>query len=233
MAYGRRVGELTGSVRVRGDYEAQDDGVDAYISDAFIMDSVSQGYKEAYELLAEADPDRLTVTSSSLVTVNTSEIDLPNDMYRLRAIETDIDRGWIRAVRDDPSPLNSPWEYPEGGIGYGYAETRYRLEGGSAFLSPPVAPGRSIRFTYIPAPVSLTGSDQTIDGTAGLDEYVVTWALRECREREDKDVRAQEVKLARQRERIMGMGRDRDTGAAKRLEDPLCSRHRGVRRGRR
>lgn len=222
-SYDYRVGLLTGSVRVRGDYDTSSPGVGDYISDAFVMDSTSEGYREGYELLAQADPDRLTVVSSSTSTQATGSYPLPDDMYRLRAIDAYSGGQWFRIMRDDPSPLNSPWELQGGSafIGTSGTPARYRLEGRSAFVTPQVPPNTTVRFTYVPNAPILSGSDQVIDATAGLHEYAINFALIQCRDREDKETATFERKLERAKARIMDMGRDRDAGQGKCLEDPL------------
>lgn len=233
MSYAYVAGQLTASVRIRGDYDTSAPGVSDYISDAFIMDAVSEGYKEGYELLAEADPDRLTTTSSSLSTATTGSFPLPADMYRLRGVDVRSGDQWFRVLRDDPSPLNSPWELPVGSawLGTSGIPARYRTEGQTLFVSPDVPANTALRFTYVPSPASLTGSDQPIDGTAGLHEYVINFALIQARDREDKETATFERKLERAAKRIMDMGRDRDAGQGKCLEDPLLSRRSWRRRG--
>lgn len=225
MSYLYTAGQLTASVRTRGDYDSGAPGVGDFISDAFVLDAVSEGYKEGYELLAQADPDRLTALSSSTSTSTTGSFPLPADMYRLRGIDVYSGGQWFRVLRDDPSPLNSPWELPRGQtyLGVTGLATRYRLEGQSAFVTPEVPSNTTVRFTYIPNPVTLSGSDQPIDGTSGLHEYAVNFALVQCRDREDKETATFERKLDRAKARIMDMGRDRDAGQGKCLEDPLRS----------
>lgn len=223
MAYGRTVGQLTSSVRARGDYRGDEDGSEAYISDAFLMDQVNAGHKEAYELLAEADPERLTTTATYTMTSSSGSFPLPSDLYRLRAIHYQDGTSWVRIVRDDPSPNVAVWELPvsaPASINHGYRRV-YRLQGPLAFVNPDLPAGTVLRTTYVPAPVDLTSSLQVIDGTAGTDEYTISYALRECRIREDKETSSADRKLAQARDRIGGMGRDRDAGQGKRLEDPL------------
>ena len=231
MAYGRTVGQLTSSVRARGDYRGDDEGSEAYISDAFLMDQVNAGHKEAYELLAEADPERLTITTTYTLSSSTGSFPLPEDMYRLRAIHyQDGVSGdqpvWVRITRDDPTPNGSIWELPYGvAVGTNLGLKRvYRLQGSFAYVTPQLPGGTVLRTTYIPSPADLTSSLQTIDGTAGTDEYTISYALRECRIREDKDTVSADRKLAQARDRISNMGRDRDAGQGKRLEDPLRAR---------
>lgn len=231
MAYGRLVGSLTGSVRARGDYRGDEDGSPAYISDAFLLDQVNAGHKEAYELLADADPERLTTTALYTMASSTGSFPLPEDMYRLRAIHyqdgtSGYEPTWVRIVRDDPTPNGSVWELPYGApVGTNQGLRRvYRLEGPMAYVTPQMPVGTVVRTTYIPAPVDLTSSLQVIDGTAGTDEYTISYALRECRIREDKDTVSADRKLAEAKVRISRMGRDRDAGQGKRLEDPLRAR---------
>lgn len=242
MSYTRTFGQLTGSVRTQGDYTTSSDPVNDYISSDFIVDRTNAGYREAYEILAKADPDRLTTTSQYVTAVTTGSIPLPTDMYELRGIDVlygntagpGLGAQWIRIHRDDPSPQNSPWELPFGIAYSGFygIPARYRMEGQFLFVAPDVPANTTFRFTYVPVPLQLTGSDQPIDCTAGVDELTINLAIRECRIREDRDTGPIDVKIGLQTKRIRDMARDRDAGQAKRLVDPLTAgRGRGRRGG--
>ena len=232
MGYDYRIGAVTASIRVRGDYDTSAPGVDDYISDAFILDAVSEGYKEGYEILQQADPDRLTVVSSSLVSSPISSISLPSDMFRLRSIDIVTGGTPYRCTRDDPSPLNPSWDDTTTGTPMFHAgpyglNAVYRLEGNTVYFRQRVPANSRIKFTYVPAPESITGPDQVIDGTAGLHEYIINFALIQCRDREDKETISFEKKLEKAKQRMVDMGSNRDYGQGKRLEDPRTINLRG------
>lgn len=222
MGYDYRVGQLTASVRVRGDYDTSAPGVDDYISDGFIMDSVSEGYSEGYEILAASDADRLTSVSSSVVTSPVSSLSLPSDMYKLRGIDIFIGGTVTRMTRDDPSPLLPRWD-DDSQQNIGCVPNSYRLEGSKIYTRSKIPAGSTVKFTYIPEPATLTNPDQTIDGTAGLHEYIINFALIQCRDREDKETATFEKKLENARKRITRMATERDNGQGKCLEDPLTA----------
>lgn len=219
--YTRLVGDLTGSVRVLGAYDGSNQR-NGFITPNFLIQRTSANHKVAYELLATADPDRVTVTSQYTLTSTTGSYPLPTDIFRLRAVDVRVGDRWDRLMRDDPSPLNSPWELTTGFVGLTAA--RYRLEGDHVFVSPDQSAGTVFRTTYIPAPVELTSSLQTIDGTAGVDELTNWMTLADCLQREDRDARFALSKVESETKRIKAMARDRDRGQGKSLEDPLRGR---------
>ena len=234
--YSTTAGYLTASVREIGDYTTSGDTADDYISDGFLMRRVDAGYKAAYELFADADADRLTITSEVVVSSNTGSFPLPTDMYRLRGIDVKFGNQWIAIQRDDKSFLNSqPWELPYGTSVAGFAAglpSRYRLQSDYAYVSPDAVAGTTFRISYIPIPATLTGSDQTIDSTAGVDQLIIWQAVRDCRVREDKTTSEADYQIKLATERVMKMGKDRDIGQPMRLEDPLRRRNWVFGRGR-
>lgn len=227
MAYTRTVGDLTGSVREDGDYDSSNPSGGA-LDGGYLMRKLSRNYRESYELLAQADPDRLTTTSvyTTVASSSTGSVPLPTDLYRLRAVDVKVANQWLRLIRDDPSPLNSPWELPFGTAlpGLTGVPARYRVEGSYAYVAPDVPANTQFRFTYIPDAVALTGSDQVVTCAAGEDELACWMTVRDIRGREERDVSEAERNIARLTKRIADMASQRDSGQPKRLEDPLTSR---------
>lgn len=216
MSYPRTLGQLTASVRELGQYDETDANTDA-ISGPFLVRQAARNYKHTYELLAEADPDRLTVTSGTVVQSATGSLPLPGDMYRLRWIDVSYGGDWLRLERDTPSLLTAqPWESASGGG----VPCRYRLEGSNAYVDPPIAANTSLRVTYIPAPSTLTGSDDPVDGVGGCDDLIVFRTLRDCRLREDLPTVDIDASIAEETARVNRMTRDRDYGQPIRLESP-------------
>lgn len=212
--YTRTVGSITGSVRSIGDY-VETNAPDDHISGPFLIDRVAAAYKGAYELLADSDPDRLTTTSGTLVESSSESLSLPSDLFRLRWIDVSIGGRWERLIRCDPGLADTPWESESGGDPW-----RYRLEGSLAYVDPPIAANTSTRFTYVPAPAHLSGSDQTLDGVAGLDELVTWTVVRDCKVRQDMDTTEADRTIERETRRVSRMSRNRDRGQAMRVQDP-------------
>lgn len=219
MSYSRTVGQLTASIRNRGDYQ-EVDASDDYISGPFLIEAVAAAYKEAYELLADADADRLTTVSTTTLSTTTGSFDLPTDLYRLREIAVARGELWYPLLRDDPSALHGPWELPSA-YSMGLPAHHYHLQGDRAFISPMPPAGTSFRVTYIPSPATLSAPDDIVSGIGGADELVVWTALRDCRTRAEQSTTECDAKIGQQTQRIKDQARDRDSGQAKRVEDPI------------
>lgn len=232
MSYSQTLGALTASVVELGDYDTSNPAGN-YVTGPFVLRRTAARYKEAYEVLAAADPDRLTQTSLYVTTSTTGSMPLPSADIKLRGLDVMLGGCWQRLERVDPSPLNSPWGLPNGTYnGLSGLPGIYRLQGESAFVAPDASAGQTFRFTYVPEPPDLSTLDPTtaLACPAGLDEYVIWSVLYDCRVREDRATEADEKMMKMERDRLVSMGRDRDSGQPASLEDPIMARRRGGRR---
>lgn len=227
------VGQLTGSVRYRGDLDdPMGDYDDAHISTAALMDFLASAHAEAYDILVDADPDRFSSVHTASLDA-TGSAALPDDLYRLRAVDvrSPSESGWRRADRyelgeRDIFQMDGSSVYTVG------APLYYRLSGDQVVVQPDPPSGTTARLTYVPLATRLSSSDQTVPDVNGLPELTILLALRRCKVRAEEPVGEVDAEIRRQTERLRTSASSRDRGSPRYLEDPRRVRLGRVRRGR-
>lgn len=214
-------GQVTSSVRLRGDY-ALPAGL-SYDSDSIstglLLDFGRSAYRECYDMMATADVDRF-LTSSAVSGSDPSQPDLyglPGDFYRLRGVDASVAQGqeWFRlepygfAERDAYRTTHFQAAIP-----------RYHLEGNGIRFAPTPQGIPQIRLWYVPVAVTIAGNDTPLDFVDGWEETMVQTMLIRCKLAQRQDVSDDRVELARQTQRLLQNSRDRDRGSPKRAIDP-------------
>lgn len=215
------VGQLTGSVRFRGDLDdPTGDYDDSHISTAALMDFLASAHAEAYDILVDADPDRFSSVHTASLDA-TGSAALPDDLYRLRAVDVrgPSDSGWLRVDRyelgeRDVFQADGSSVYTVG------AGLRYRLVGEQLSVQPDPESGTTARLTYVPLATRLSSSAQTVPDVNGLPELTVLLALRRCKVRAEEPIGEIDAEIRRQTDRLRSSASARDRGSPRYLEDP-------------
>jgi hypothetical protein len=236
MAQTFTIGQITGSIRTRGDLDDDmNEGYDdAFISSNVLIDFIDSAYAEAYDIMIDADPDRFVTTTTvplggttsslgSQISLDDGQARLPDDMYRLRAVDFKIssDNVWRRSDRYELAEREM-FEYDSSAITNPYTAVRYRLAGEYINVQPPV--DGDIRMTYIPIPTRISSSSQTINNINGLPELTILLSLRRCRIRSQESVSEIDAEIRRQTDRLRSAAASRDRGSPRYLEDPRVVR---------
>ena len=215
MTRTRTIGSLTGSIRIRGEFEDHSgQGYDdANISTAILLDFIDSAHAESWDILIDADPDRYLETYTATVN-STGSISTPDDLYRLRAVDVQSGDSWYKLERYELGDR----ELFENGV-YSNVPTKYRLFGNSVRIQP-IVQNASVRLTYNPLPTRITSSVQTVDDVNGLPELTVLLALRRCLVRQDESTSAVDGDINKQTQRLKNAASSRDRGSPRFLQDP-------------
>jgi len=212
----KTVGQLTASVRFRGDYEdVSGDYDDAYIGSALMLDFLDAAHSEVYDIMVEVEPDRYLTEYTFTTSADQETYPLPADFYRSRAVDIASSSGstdWYSMDRYESSERNA----------YGYQITAhaYRIEDGVIRVKSTPSGQMAIRLSYIPTATSLSSSAQTVDTVNGYDALTVLLALRSCKVRSGESVKEIDGEISRQTMRVREMARGLDRGKPRRLGDP-------------
>jgi hypothetical protein len=166
-----------------------------FVTDSELNGYVSSSYAELYNALIQSGGDYFLASTDIAVTAATDTYDLPEGFYKLRGVDVDFGDGAIEA---------EPFVFAE----------RNAYPGATAALGSYTA-----TIWYYPAPPVFVGDDQSVDGVAGWEEYVVLGAAIKCLLKEESDVRElaalQQAKLAE----ILSTAGTRDAGRPDRVTD--------------
>jgi hypothetical protein len=216
MARNVSVGQITGSIRTRGDYDniAGSSYDDAYMSTAFLLDVVSSAWAQTYDIIASVDIDRYLTTYDFQTEASQPTYDIPNDLYRLRGVDVQDGSKWYRI---EPYEFAEREAFQNDVTGIPIA---YRLERGSIRLAPNPSSARTIRLWYIQPADRFTEAGTIIDGIDGFEELIIQIGLRMCQIRAEESTTATDIEIAKQMDRVKQMSKDRDRGSPKRIIDP-------------
>ena len=101
----------------------------------------------------------------------------------------------------------------------------YRLQGGNISFIPTPTGAASIILKYIPVPAPLSASmpNQTIDGIAGWDDFVVWDVVSAMLAKEESDNSFAISQREMIRADIMGLAAERDAGQPERVQDVIAN----------
>lgn len=204
---------LRTQVRQRADVEQHT----RRFTDAEITLYLNQSWAELYELIIGSGEEFYL---SSTTTTTTSAIDtypLPADFYRLTGVDVDVGGPQPIPIRRFTFRERSRYLYLDG-WSYG-RPVSYRLWGGNIKFTP--VPGGAYRVTiwYYPAPVSMSGDSDTIDGVAGWEEFIVLDAAIKCLHKDGRDASALVNQREIVRQRVLGSVIGRDAAEPERVTD--------------
>jgi hypothetical protein len=169
-----------------------------FIEDSDFDAIVSQAYTDLVDELAKNAIHLFEVTDTIVTDGVTNTYDLPDDFYRMLALEYSIGEcmyGVEEVAFVDRNHVRTPLR--------GYARG-YRVVGDQIVLYPPQLAANTYTIVYVPAPADLTdmADDTIVNGIAGWDELIVTMAAMDALRREGSDVSDLEKKEFKLRARI-------------------------------
>ncbi len=190
---------------------------DPFFSSAELIEYIDTGYCKLYDLLVSRFQNYF-LTSSAITTVaGQSDYTLPADFYKLQGLDqldgtqtytllpfnfNERNQQNAQTVPLYPTPL-----------------FRYVLKSSVLTLLPTPSDTKTLTLWYTPAPVKITAGNQTIDGIAGWEEYVVNDVCVQIRKKQDLDASGFEGERALAEKRILEMGQERDAGFPKKVTD--------------
>ena len=197
---------LIDKARKRADMENTD-----FVTDDEITDYINAGYRELYNLLVSkydsdyfvADPYTITGDGSA------DSFDLPTDFFKLLGVDMQSNGEWV-ALR--PFSFADRNKYSLASFVGSSVLTRYRVRGNSLWLTPTPANGAAFRLWYVPRFTELEESDDVMTGVNGWEEYVITHAAIEMKDKEESDVTILLAKKSSIKAEIESISPNRDAG---------------------
>lgn len=184
MARSFTVQQIMDRCRRRADMENSN-----FISDAELVDLITESFAELYDVLVGAFQNYFIATDTITLTNGTSLYDLPDDFYK--SVTVDLQNG---------SRYDSLFPFDE-------AERNSVLQTSSSI------PNATVRLRYIPAPPVFELADvatDTIDGRAGWETLLVTTVAIFMLQKEESDTSALERRKQAELARITSMAQNRD-----------------------
>ncbi len=214
MSRTRSLANLRDDARKRADVEALDDrhpdpDVTRYINQggAALRDLLIKARGRTY--FRKATPQTITTTSATQYALN-------SDFLRLISVRLSGVGGY---TLEPFTPQDEPW-LREPGVS-GTWPTHYELQPGYIELLPASSAGQAVIVDYIPTFADLVADDDTLEGYAGWEEYVVCFAaccmLTKDGELEDKSSIRADMKDIEAR--IASLAPGRDAFRAERVKD--------------
>lgn len=194
---------------------------------------VNQGIAELWRKCVRVYPDRYLRTVTFTTTAGTAayslatilddgDMETDNDDNFLAIRRLDLIRGTTRIAIDPFTLQDAPYYSPTPSAG---GLTRYRvigqgIDGTDSHIYFDPDPGtNTYALWYIEAPPTLTADDDTFDGIAGLEDWVVLYAaLRMCIRQETSTAEIMN-EMARIESSITSTAANRDVGRATRIAD--------------
>lgn len=186
-----------------------------FVTDAEVITYLDQANRKFYNLLV-TEFENWFVSDTTFPTVDgQKEYDLPTDFYKLLGVDLEDASG--RAFTLRPFELNERNRIVHTWIG---KPVRYILKGSKIVLVPtPSGAAQTIRLLYVPSPVAITSSAQTIEVFNGFDEYIALDAAIRMLMKEESDTALLERERAYMEQQIIDLMRGRDAGFPKRVTD--------------
>jgi hypothetical protein len=191
------VAELKTRVRTEADIETADEA-NSVVTDAELESFLTQGLRSLVDIILRTKGrERLYVS----VSLGPSSWVLPEDFYRAVAVD----------FADGSSA--EKFAFRNRSLGDLIATPRWRvLEGELAWRGTP--PTAAVTLWYVPVPEALA-EDGSFDGFSGWDEYVVQYAVRKCRVKQEESTAeatsAMMAEEARIRTAASGLGQEPET----------------------
>ena len=168
---------------------------DEFITQAAVLEYANQSYARLIGLLVESSAQDYYLKTSTLTTTTATFYNLPPDFWRMRNVAVTYG-GFKRTIQ----PF-MPKEQPR------WSETS-------------VPPGLTITCRYVPAPPRLVlGQDQSVDGVAGWEEWIVLDATIKCMSKSDEDATLFLQQKADLEAQINALAGDRDAAWPDRVTD--------------
>ena len=198
--------ELRDEVRRLGDFERS-----AVIRHQFINENLNRGLREYVYAVIDAYEGYYDDTDTPLTAANQQTVDLPEDFYRLRALDRDLGNNVFNPLRR--IQLNETYRYENTGVPVAYSlhgSVTQTLPGRVRLWPVPDRP-YNLPITYVPAAPVLEADGDDCDLLPSGDEVVIYAALVRLAEREERDPSEFQGQLERALARLRGNAARRDS----------------------
>lgn len=187
---------LATAVRTRGEFRSP------YITDTELNGYLATAISELWDLIIQADPQRILSTSSISVVSGTAAYDLPNDYYLIKGVavaDADSPDGYRTLGRYDwPERHDVNWTRDK-------LAARWDVQGGQLWIWPLPNWSATLRLEYFPVAPLLSSDSTNFDGLNSWSEYVIASTLIKCAAKAEQDPSAFERALAMAEGRIRGV----------------------------
>lgn len=230
MARTSTLAELISQVRARTDQEVGNAVEDV----AHLTPWINNGIAACFEDLTKANPDWYLITDTVQTTTGTLEYELPADFMLMRGVEYQIGQTTIECHEFAFAERNHVYGvHPALRGAPRYRVMRNGIAGdGARLVFRPDPDTREYTIHYVPNPPRLEDPDNdSFDGIAGFEEYVIEFACIKVRNKMEEDPSPHERLLAYERTRIQGLAHQRDvsgTSHVARVRRRRSCRARGV-----
>lgn len=192
-----------------------------FVTDSEINSYINSSGAELYDLIIQHYGDDYFMSSTTFNTVaDTDAYNLPEDFYKLRGVEAQIDGGdYVSLERFNWNERN---RYNNTGGVLTTMNTpalRYRLRGSQVIFSPTPDAVIGIRLWYVPLFTELTVDSDELQDVNSWYEYVVVDAAIKCLRKEESDVSVLLAQKQMLEERIRRSAPNRDAERADSIQD--------------
>jgi len=194
------------------------------VSSSFVGTSELDGFinasgGELWDILITRYEDYCTTPEWSTFTLSGSDYQrsLPSDCVKLRGVEF-YDRGEWSALKRYTLEDRDRWRDTQ--WRWGSDERRYTILGSKLSFVPEDSAAGDYRFRYVQAWTVLSSSTQTVSLPNGWEEYISVDAAIKCKQKEESDTTALEMRKAALLRRIEAAASNRDAGEQEFLTDP-------------
>lgn len=203
--------ELRTQVRQRCDMVGSN-----FVSDDELTGYINASISELYDLLLlNFGEDYYTNPTplSLAIVAGTDSYSLESSTYKIAGIDIQVGGLWVSLKRYTMGARNRAQEAST------LKDARYRLIGTKLRFTPSPTAAHTCRVWEVPAPTKLVDDDDTFDGIAGWEEYVIVDSAIKCLAKEESDVRVLAAAKAAQVERVTRASKNRDIGEPDEITD--------------
>lgn len=211
MSQSVTVASVISRIRQRADLETADQA-NSVVTDAELVVVINDGYRELYDLIADAAGHSYFATSA---TVAAPTFTLPADFYRALGVDLPNFFGTNEPYTAERFTFRERNRRASIAFAAGYVAPTYRIQNGVIAWEPAsAAPSTSVTLWYVPTPAALA-SGGSFDAVNGWDDYVVAYGVVYCRDKQEEDSRPALLKLARAEARVKA-------NAGRIVQDPVA-----------
>ena len=217
MARTFTVSELITRVRERSNTERSN-----FVTDDEIIRYIDQGYTKLYDLIVSKFENYYISDYSFTTTGATQFFDLPNDFYKMVGLDQfqNFSGSGENALTVRPFNFNERNRYNNILFAVTAAAFyRYLIQGSKIKILPAPDAGITFKMWYVPAPVKITTSAQTIDGVSGWEEVVILTAAIQVMNKQELDSSALKREQLEAIDRVITMATERDAALPERVTD--------------
>lgn len=203
--------ELRTQVRQRSDQVGS-----TFISDSELTGYINASIAELYDLLVlNFGEDYYTNPTpvALAVVAGTDSYSLESSTYKIAGVDVLVGGLWVSLKRYTMGARNRSQEASS------LKDACYRLIGTKLRFTPIPTVSHSVRVWEVPAPTKLVDDDDTFDGIAGWEEYVILDSAIKCLAKEESDVSVLMKAKADQVERVTRASANRDIGEPDEITD--------------